>query len=124
MTIGPEPVVTNKLIKENSRCQYPDSNTHVVDQVRLPSFQDSRTSKIFNLIRKTIRNHWNFCRCAVMTNFFALISSFWSSFFSRPGQDNRPLSVKSDGCGKTQTKMTPCYGLRTVPRHESTVFCG
>ena len=73
--------------------------------------QKNNSEPLESINPTTLRDYWTFCRCAVMTNFFALISSFWSLFFSRPGQDNRPLSVKSDGCGKTQTKMTPFYGL-------------
>jgi len=52
--------------------------------------QKNNSEPLESINPTTLRDYWTFCRCAVMTNFFALISSFWSLFFSRPGQDNRP----------------------------------
>ena len=88
--------------------------------------QEHNSKPLESINPTTLRDYWTFCRCAVMTKFFALISSFWSLFFSRPGQDNRPPQCQVGWMWKNPDENDAILRaiLRTVPRHESTVFCG
>jgi len=88
--------------------------------------QKNNSEPLESINPTTLRDYWTFCRCAVMTNFFALISSFWSLFFSRPGQDNRPPQCQVGWMWKNPDENDAILRaiLRTVPRHESTEFCG
>jgi len=57
--------------------------------------QKNNSEPLESINPTTLRDYWTFCRCAVMTKFFALISSFWSLFFLSPRAGQPAPSVSS-----------------------------